>query len=68
MIQRTLVDLHTAAPHEPAGARFSAAEFAVYRAGYAHALIVAMKAVDVALLRFELVERSKRLARRAKRD
>lgn len=67
MLQGALYDLMVAPPHEPADARFTAADFALYREGYDHALLVALKAIQSAAQRYELIERTKRLEARRKR-
>jgi len=67
MVQATVFDLQTAMPHEPPDSRLTAAEFAIYRAGYEHALAVTAKAITAAGKRYELIERSKRLAAKQKR-
>jgi hypothetical protein len=67
MILGALDDLTVARPHEPIDARFTAAEFAVYRAGYDTALTVATKTVVAAAQRFELFERTKRIEQQQQR-
>lgn len=67
-MQSTVLDLANAPVHEPEDERLTAAEFALYRAGYAHALHVVQKAIDATMQRFELVERTKRLDARRKRS
>lgn len=66
MCQETVVDLLRAAPHVPDDARYSAEEMAIYRAGYVAALTVALKALAATGKRFELRERTKRIAARQK--
>jgi hypothetical protein len=68
MLQQAVYDLTVAPPHEPADARFTAAEFALYREGYEHALLMAMKTMKHAVARFELRERTKRLAAKRRRE
>lgn len=58
----------TCTPHVPTDARYTAAEFDLYRAGYDHALLMALKVVTAAEKRFELRERTKRLDARRKRS
>jgi len=68
MLQQAVYDLTVARPHEPADARFTAAEFALYRQGYDYALLIAMKTMNHAVARFELRERTKRLSARRRRE
>ena len=60
-------DLMAAQPHEPPDSRFTPAEFALYREGYAEALRVVAVTLEAAVRRFDLVERTKRLSERKKR-
>lgn len=60
-------DLMAAAPHEPADARFTPAEFALYREGYQEALRVVAVTLEAAVRRFELVEKTKRLSEQRKK-
>src|SRR5881628_404364 len=64
MMQSAIYDLTTAMPHEPDGARFSAAEFAIYRGGYEKALEISPRATRAAAQRFELIERTRRIDER----
>lgn len=66
MLQQAVYDLMAATPHEPTDARFTAAEFALYRAGYDFALVVVLRTLKAAEQRFELRDRTKRLERRRK--
>lgn len=67
MLQAAVYDLTVAPPHEPADRRFTNAEFALYREGYDYALLMAGKALTHAVARFELRERTKRLAAKRRR-
>lgn len=58
----------TCTPHVPADAKYTDAEFAIYREGYDHALLMAMKVVTAAEQRFELRERTKRLDAKRRRE
>lgn len=60
-------DLMASTPHEPPDARFSPAEFALYREGYAEALRVVAVTLEAAVRRFDLVEKTKRLSEQRKR-
>jgi hypothetical protein len=68
MLQAAVYDLMVAPPHEPADARFTAAEFALYRQGYDYALVMALKVLKHAVARFELRERTKRLSAKRRRE
>jgi hypothetical protein len=67
MMQGAVYDLMVANPHEPDGARFTAADFALYREGYDKALETALRVLRAAGQRFELVDRTRRLEARKKR-
>lgn len=56
-----------AKPHEPEGERFTAAEFALYRAGYDMALVMALRVMKHADARHKMVIQTKRLASRLKK-
>lgn len=64
MFQGSIYDLIASTPHEPDDARFTAAEFALYRAGYEFALETALRTLAAAERRFELIDRTKRLETR----
>lgn len=66
MMQESVYDLMVAKPHEPDEARFTAAEFALYREGYEKALEISLRVLRAAEQRFELVERTRRLEARRK--
>lgn len=68
MQQEAVYELLVAKPHEPADARLSAAEFVHYRDGYSWALVMALRVMEAATRRYELVARTKRIdaARRRK--
>jgi hypothetical protein len=68
MLQAAVYDLMAAPPHEPPDARFTAAEFAVYRQGYDYALLMALRVLKHAVARFELKERTKRLSAKRRRE
>ena len=68
MLQAAVYDLTVAPPHEPADRRFTNAEFALYREGYEYALLMAMKTMKHAVVRFELRERTKRLSAKRRRE
>lgn len=65
-MQQAVYELMTATPHEPPGARYTAEQFALYREGYDYALVMALRTLQAADLRFRLVERTKRLEARRK--
>ena len=67
MLQQAVYDLMTATPHEPDGARYTPADFALYRAGYDYALVIALRTLQAAELRFELRERTTRLEAKRRR-
>lgn len=64
MLQEAVYDLLVARPHEPDDARFTAAEFALYRAGYELALKMALRTMDGARARYKLYILTRRLATR----
>lgn len=64
MLQASVYDLMSATPHEPPDARYTAAQFAVYREGYDYALVVALKTLQAAERRFATIARTKRLEMR----
>lgn len=68
MLQESIYDLLVASPHEPDDARFTAAEFRVYRAGYSHALTIALRTMEAAERRYKVYILTRRLetARRNK--
>lgn len=68
MLQQAVYDLMVAPPHEPDGARFTAAEFDLYRQGYDYALVIALRTMKHAVARFQLRERTKRLAAKQRRE
>ena len=68
MLQASVYDLTVAPPHEPPDRRFTNAEFVLYREGYEHALTMALRTMTHAVARFELRERTKRLAAKRKRQ
>lgn len=68
MLQGAVYDLTVAMPHEPPDARFTNAEFDLYRQGYDYALVMAMKTMQHAVVRFEMRMRTKRLAAKRKRE
>jgi hypothetical protein len=57
-----------AKPHEPDDARFTAAEFAVYREGYELALRMALRVVLAADERYRMVTRTRRLEARRRKE
>jgi hypothetical protein len=68
MLQQAVYDLMVAPPHEPPDTRFTAEQFALYRAGYDYALVMALKVLKHAVTRFELRERTKRLSAKRRRE
>jgi len=68
MQQQAVYDLCVASPHEPADERFTAREFAVYRAGYTMALQMALRVMEAAVRRYSLVTRTRRLEAKRKRE
>ena len=52
-------------PHEPAGARFTPEQFAVYRQGYDMALVMALRVMDLADRRYRLASQTRQLTARA---
>jgi hypothetical protein len=68
MLEQAVYDLMAARPHEPPGARLNAEEYALYRMGYDHALLIALRSVRAAERRFETVERTRRLEAKRKRS
>lgn len=66
MMQQTVSDLLDVAPHEPPDARYTAAEWAVYKEGYETALLIVMRALKATEQRYDMRERTKRLEARRK--
>jgi hypothetical protein len=67
-MQRAAVyDLMVAAPHVPADAHLTHVEFEQYRAGYDWALVTALRALDHAARRQELIVQTKRLDAKRRR-
>jgi hypothetical protein len=64
MQEAAVYDLLTCAPHEPPDARYTAAEFAVYRRGYEWALVMALKVMTAAGERHKIRIRTRRLEAR----
>ena len=60
-------DLLTCSPHEPEGRSFTRAEWPVYVAGYQMALRMALKVMDLAIVRFDTVRRTRRLEAKSRR-
>lgn len=67
MQQAAVYDLSVAPPHVPDDAHFTAAEFAIYRAGYTHALVMSLTVMQHAVSRFALRVRTRKLEARRKR-
>lgn len=64
-----MYELVTCKPHEPADARFTVAEWDLYAAGYRTALVMALKVMEHAEVRYALYLRTRRLeAKQRKRD
>jgi hypothetical protein len=61
-------DLLTCPPHEPPGLAFTREQWPVYVAGYTMALQMAMKVMELALVRFDMVRRTRRLEAKRRRD
>lgn len=68
MLQAAVYDLSVAKPHEPADARFTPEEFAVYREGYQMALIKALQTMQHAEHRFAMRRRTVRLDNKRRRE
>jgi hypothetical protein len=68
MQQSAVYDLLTAKPHEPDAARFTAEQFRVYREGYAMALTMALRVMELAGRRFALYTRTRQLESRRRRE
>src|SRR5437868_15065643 len=67
-MQRAAVyELMVAAPHVPDDVRYTAAEFALYRAGYDWALVMALRVMGAAVQRHELIARTKRIEAKRRR-
>lgn len=66
MLQEAVYDLLVARPHEPEDARFTAAEFAIHRAGYELALKMALRTMEGATTRYKLYVLTRRLETRAR--
>lgn len=64
----TINDLAAAKPHQPDGARYSVAEWRAYCEGYYMALSVTGRALEEALARAELADRTKRAITREQRE
>jgi len=58
----------TCQPHEPAGKSFSRAEWPVYVLGYQTALEMVLKVIDLAIVRFDTVRRTRRLEAKRRRE
>jgi hypothetical protein len=61
MQQAAVYDLLTCTPHVEGEALMPAAEFEVYRTGYTWALVMALRVMDAAERRYQLVRETKRL-------
>ena len=68
MQQAAVYDLCAATPHEPPDAKFTAAEFRVYREGYTMALVMALRVMEQAANRFAIFARTRRLETRRRRQ
>jgi hypothetical protein len=60
-------DLATAKPHVDEDARYTVAEYKIYWDGYAHALRMALKVLDLAARRYRLATTSRRREARTAR-
>lgn len=67
MMGETVADLMNAQPHDDSDGRYSAAQWEFYRAGYQHALLIVLRALKETELRYEMVERTKRLDAKRRR-
>jgi len=67
-MQGAVYDLCVATPHEPDGARYTAAEWAIYAQGYDCALRCAMKALEATERRWHLFLRTRCLEARRRRE
>src|SRR5262245_64921709 len=67
--RRGVYDLMCARPHMPEGARYTADEFRTYREGYAWALVMAMRVLDLADEQHAIMERHRRrIGQRQRRE
>lgn len=64
MMQAAVYDLMVARPHEPDAAHFTIEQYRYYRQGYDHALVLALKVMDLADRRYKLRVRTLQLAAR----
>lgn len=67
MLANTVADVMNHKPHEPDGAKFTPAEFDLYRWGWDQALLIVMRALENTVQRYELIERTKRLEAKRRR-
>ena len=68
MQQAAVYDLMCCTPHEPAGARFSPEQFALYRQGYDVALVMALKVMNLADQRYRVRVRTLYLEAKNRRE
>lgn len=62
----SISELTTVRPHVHETARYSAAEFELYREGYYAGLVAAMKVAELAVARFKLGTKTRRAAGKRK--
>lgn len=67
-MRSAVYDLCTCRPHEPQGRGFTRDEWRVYVQGYMTALTMAMKVLDLAVVRFETYRRTRRLEAKQRRE
>lgn len=68
MQQAAVYDLMVAPTHVPPDAHFTSVEFHQYRAGYDWALVMALRVMNAAARRYELVVQTKRLDAKRRRE
>lgn len=67
-MRSAVYDLCTCMPHEPEGKRFTREEWRLYVLGYSTALSMALKVLDLAVVRFETYRRTRRLEAKRRRE
>ena len=68
MQQAAVYDLMVAPPHVPDDVRYTHDEFVLYRAGYDWALLMALRALELATRRHALVVKTQRLEAKRRRE
>jgi hypothetical protein len=68
MLKASVYDLTTAVPHVPPHVVIAPADWRVFHQGYYWALVMALKVLDAAEVRWSLVQRTRRLEAKRKRE